>query len=45
MRQNDLLAPARVGAPRGPRSHDGTIISATVDTMVSDSATTHCGMR
>ena len=26
MRENDLLAPSRVGAPRGPRSHDGTII-------------------
>jgi hypothetical protein len=33
MRQHDLLAPSRVGAPRGPRSHDGTIIPATVDTM------------
>jgi putative transposase len=26
MRQNNLLAPTRAGAPRGPRSHDGTII-------------------
>src|ERR1700736_6111278 len=25
-RDNDLLAPSRVGSPRGPRSHDGTII-------------------
>jgi putative transposase len=40
MRQNDLLAPARVGAPRGPRSHDGTIISATVDTMWGTDLTT-----
>ena len=24
MRENDLLAPSRVGSPRGPRSHDGT---------------------
>jgi putative transposase len=40
MRQNDLLAPARVGAPRGPRSHDGTIISARVDTMWGTDLTT-----
>jgi putative transposase len=33
MRQNDLLAPGRVGSPRGPRNHDGTIIPDTVDTM------------
>jgi putative transposase len=33
MREHDLLAPSRVGAPRGPRSHDGTIIPETVDTM------------
>ena len=33
MRENDLLAPGRVGAPRGPRSHDGTIIPETIDTM------------
>src|SRR3954468_2115615 len=26
MREHDLLAPSRVGAPRGPRTHDGTII-------------------
>src|ERR1051326_1744067 len=26
MRQNNLLAPTRVGTPRGPRNHDGTII-------------------
>jgi putative transposase len=25
-REHGLLAPSRVGAPRGPRSHDGTII-------------------
>ena len=30
MREHDLLAPARVGAPRGPRTHDGTIIPETV---------------
>src|ERR1700720_1337224 len=26
MRKNDLLAPGRVGSPRGPRNHDGAII-------------------
>src|ERR1044071_8993901 len=26
MREHGLLAPSRVGAPRGPRNHDGTII-------------------
>src|ERR671917_338730 len=33
MRGHGLLAPSRVGAPRGPRAHGGTIIPATVDTM------------
>ena len=33
MRENDLLAPGRVGSPRGPRNHDGAIIPETVDTM------------
>jgi putative transposase len=33
MRENDLLAPSRVGAARGPRAHDGTIIPETVDAM------------
>jgi transposase InsO family protein len=33
MRENGPLAPSRVGAPRGPRNHDGTIIPETVDTM------------
>jgi putative transposase len=33
MRQNDLLAPTRVGSPRGPRHHDGTIIPDRIDTM------------
>jgi transposase InsO family protein len=33
MRENDLLAPTRVGSAHGPRAHDGTIIPATVDTM------------
>ena len=33
MRENDLLAPSRVGSARGPRAHDRTIIPETVDTM------------
>ena len=33
MRENDLLAPGRIGLPRGPRNHDSTIIPDTVDTM------------
>src|SRR4051812_49810561 len=32
MREADLLAPSRTRPPRGPRSHDGTIIPETVDT-------------
>jgi putative transposase len=40
MREHDLLAPSRVGAPRGPRSHDGTIIPETVDTMWGTDLTT-----
>ncbi len=40
MRENDLLAPSRVGSPRGPRSHDGSITPATVDTMWGTDLTT-----
>src|SRR3982751_2219809 len=40
MRANNLLAPARVGAPRGPRTHDGTIIPEAVDTMWGTDLTT-----
>jgi len=40
MRENDLLAPSRVGSPRGPRSHDGTIIPDMVDTMWGTDLTT-----
>ena len=40
MRENNLLAPTRVGAPRGPRSHDGTIIPETVDVMWGTDLTT-----
>jgi transposase InsO family protein len=40
MRENDLLAPGRVGSPRGPRNHDGTIIPDIVDTMWGTDLTT-----
>src|ERR671912_368563 len=40
MREHDLLAPSRVGAPRGPRSHDGTIIPGAVDVMWGTDLTT-----
>jgi putative transposase len=40
MREHGLLAPSRVGAPRGPRNHDGTIIPETVDTMWGTDLTT-----
>jgi hypothetical protein len=33
MRENGLSAATRMGCPRGPRNHDGTIIPETVDTM------------
>ena len=40
MREHGLLAPSRVGSPRGPRNHDGTIIPDTVDTMWGTDMTT-----
>ena len=40
MREHGLLAPSRVGAPRGPRNHDGTIIPETIDTMWGTDLTT-----
>ena len=40
MREHDLLAPSRVGAPRGPRNHDGTIIPGAVDIMWGTDMTT-----
>ena len=33
MRENGLAATTRTGRPRGPRSHDGTIIPEVIDTM------------
>jgi putative transposase len=40
MREHHLLAPARVGGPRGSRSHDGTIIPEALDTMWGTDLTT-----
>lgn len=40
MREHDLLAPARSGVQRGPRSHDGTTMPATVDTLWGTGLTT-----
>ena len=40
MREHGLLAPTRVGAPRGPRSHAGTIIPGAVDVMWGTDLTT-----
>jgi transposase InsO family protein len=40
MRENALLAPSRVGSPRGPRAHDGTIIPDAVDLMWGTDLTT-----
>ena len=33
MRENDLLAPHRVGRPHGPKAHDGTITTDAPDLM------------
>ncbi len=40
MGAHGLLAPSRVGSPRGPRNHDGTIIPQTVDAMWGTDLTT-----
>ena len=40
MRENELLAPGRIGSPRGPRNHDGTIIPGSVDAMWGTDLTT-----
>jgi hypothetical protein len=40
MREHGLLAPSRVGAPGGPRAHDGTIIPDAVDTLWGTDLTT-----
>ena len=33
MGEHGLLAPQRAGSPHGPKAHDGTITTETVDTM------------
>ena len=40
MRENNLLEPTRVGTPRGPRTHNGTIIPERVDRMWGTDLTT-----
>ena len=40
MREHDLPAPSRTGPPRGPRTHDGTIVAETIDTMWGADLTT-----
>ena len=40
MRAHDLLAPTRVGTPRGPRNHEGTIIPDRFDKMLGTDLTT-----
>ena len=40
MGEHGLLAPSRVGAPKGPRNHDGTIIPDAVDRMWGTDMTT-----
>ena len=40
MREAGLGAPGRAGGPRGPRSHDGTIIPASPNTMWGTDLTT-----
>jgi len=40
MREHALLAPSRVGSPRGSRNHDGTIIPDALDTMWGTDMTT-----
>ena len=40
MREANLLAPSRTGAPRGPQAHDGTIITERPDEMWGTDGTT-----
>jgi transposase InsO family protein len=39
MRENDLLAPTRLGNARGSKAHDGTIVTETPDEMWGTDAT------
>jgi HTH-like domain len=41
MRENGLSATTRMGRPRGPRNHDGTIIPEAVDTMWDEPSSRH----
>jgi putative transposase len=41
MRENGLSGAARVGRPRGPRNHDGTIIPETVNRMWDEPSSRH----
>jgi transposase InsO family protein len=45
MREHGLLAPQRQGAARGPRAHDGTIITNRIDQMWGTDLTTTCTRR
>jgi putative transposase len=40
MGEHGLLAPTRVGTPRGPRAHDGTIVPDTIDVLWGTDFTT-----
>jgi transposase InsO family protein len=40
MREHNLLAPSRTGPPRGPRTHDGTIMPEAIDTLWGTDMTT-----
>ena len=40
MRENNWLAPTRIGHPHGPKAHDGTIKTARVDAMWGTDMTT-----
>jgi len=40
MRENNLLAPTRVGRPRGPKAHNGKIVTAAPDVMWGTDFTT-----
>jgi len=41
MRENGLQATTRLGRPRGPRNHDGTIIPEAVDAMWDEPSSRH----
>lgn len=45
MRERGLLAPQRVGSARGPRAHDGVIVTAAPDVMWGTDLTTTLTVR